>query len=583
MKSRRYYYYYDEDAGAPAISVYGNSVLIANGDSSPSAGDHTNYGDVLVGAKLTRTFTIKNADSSDVPGTADLEGLVVAAPDGYVVVTPPTSPVAPGASTTFQVRCETAADQVYAGNISITGDDGISYSFAVTCNSDLPVIAVTPSTWNYDSTPVGTPVSKIFTILNSGLVTMTITLPITSDHIGYTITVPPPVTSLAPGASTTFTVEFDAAFNASGYAGNISIVSNATSSPTVIVLSARIWAFYASGASNTAEIGTATRVQTDGTIASNGTKFAFTAQASPVWGDLSLASQLITMLDNVAMVMVGVLNESTKQAALIGWSPLSAITDSMRLSAYSDGTVITTIANGAVVASTNTYSANTDYPIAVIARDTDSDANAEEYHVFVRIAGVWKRLWVLRNQNDASMYVGFGNRSAVGTLEKFKVEPLAASLFNPPVSFAGAISAGQTWTAPNANFFLQKVLTTRPSAGSEIMKFRVQDASNYLVNSIANTTGIQTLEKVVAGVATAIGSGGAATNGAVCKYVANGTNVQAFVAATQSYSVTVTEFATSTGGELNSLGTGGAVSDIEIWLLNEAGAVHTALEATLNG
>lgn len=444
-----------------------------------------------------------------------------------------------------------------------------------------PAISVSPSSWDFGSTPVGTPVSKEFTIENTGTATLEITLPITSDNAGYTVTVDP-ATSVAPGGSTTFTVQFDAAFNASGYAGNISIQSNAASSPTVIPVTARIWAFYASGASDTAEIGTATRVQTEGTIASNGSKFAYTAQASPAHGDLSIRSQLISMIDNAAMVAVGVINESTREASYIGWYPSTLINNSPTLGTIFATTTASARMPGISIANLIVFAANTDYPVAIIARDTDSDANAEEYHAFIRVSGVWKRLWVLKGQNDASMYFGFGNLSAVGTLEKFKVEPLTTTTYAPPVSLIGAVSAGQTWTAPGGNFFLRKVLTTRPSALSEIMKFRIQDATNYLVNSI-DSAGLQTIEKVVDGVATSLGSGGAAVNGSVIELIADGTNVRALVGTALSYSVTVTEFASATGGELNALGTGGAVSDIEIWERDASGATHTALEAVLNG
>src|SRR5688572_5258511 len=97
--------------------------------------------------------------------------------------------------------------------------------------ADTPAISVTPGSWNAGSTPVGTPVSQIFTIENTGSGTLNITLPITMPD-GFTVTVDPDE-SVAPGDFTTFTVQATAASEAV-FSGNISITSNAASSPSLI-------------------------------------------------------------------------------------------------------------------------------------------------------------------------------------------------------------------------------------------------------------------------------------------------------------------------------------------------------------
>ncbi|MBK9337263.1 MAG: hypothetical protein IPM98_12075 [Lewinellaceae bacterium] len=48
---------------APEANVQGNSTDIADGDNTPDAGDHTDFGDVLEGNNLVRTFTIQNTGS----------------------------------------------------------------------------------------------------------------------------------------------------------------------------------------------------------------------------------------------------------------------------------------------------------------------------------------------------------------------------------------------------------------------------------------------------------------------------------------------------------------------------------------
>lgn len=101
-----------------------------------------------------------------------------------------------------------------------------------------PAISVSPSSWDFGSTPVGTPVSKVFTIENTGTAALEITLPITivgAEASAFTVTAQPAVTSLAPGASTTFTVEADAdsvdTFNA-----DISIVNNSAENPYTVAI-----------------------------------------------------------------------------------------------------------------------------------------------------------------------------------------------------------------------------------------------------------------------------------------------------------------------------------------------------------
>lgn len=103
-----------------------------------------------------------------------------------------------------------------------------------------PAISVTGDT-NFGSTPVGTPVSEVFTIENTGTRTLVITLPITTPA-GFTVTVDP-AASIAPGASTTFTVRADAG-SVAVFSGNISITSNAAGSPTLVPITATIEAIY---------------------------------------------------------------------------------------------------------------------------------------------------------------------------------------------------------------------------------------------------------------------------------------------------------------------------------------------------
>lgn len=119
------------------------------------------------------------------------------------------------------------------------------HKFLLFAGGGAPAVSVSPSTWDAGSTPVGTPVSQEFTIENTGNATLEITLPITvvgAEASAFTVTVQPAVTSLAPGASTTFTVQADADVM-DAFSANISIVNNSATNPKLVAITAEVLAF----------------------------------------------------------------------------------------------------------------------------------------------------------------------------------------------------------------------------------------------------------------------------------------------------------------------------------------------------
>ncbi len=111
-------------AVAPVANVKGNSVTIVNGDVTPSALDHTDFGITPILTTVTRIFIIENT------GDANLTDLVVTAPAGYTVTIQPSSPVLPAGSTTFSVRFDATTIDPYAGNVSIASNTE-EYTFAI--------------------------------------------------------------------------------------------------------------------------------------------------------------------------------------------------------------------------------------------------------------------------------------------------------------------------------------------------------------------------------------------------------------------------------------------------------------------
>jgi hypothetical protein len=135
---------------------------------------------------------------------------------------------------------------------------------------------------------------------------------------------------------------------------------------------------------------------------------------------------------------------------------------------------------------------------------------------------------------------------------------------------SGARTAGDTFTH-EADAWLQFVVQTLPSAGQIEVRFRVQDASNYWQVTV-DSAGDVDLDEVVAGAPTQRGTkAGTVANGhrVSVRMVDDQINVYSQNAGSPgnadiSYS-SATNFKTETDGELETEGTGGAVTDIVTW------------------
>jgi hypothetical protein len=109
-------------AGAPEINVTGNAVSIADGDTTPSTSDHTDFGSANVsGGTVTRTFTVQNTGSASLTVNAvSVSGTHAA---DFAVIAQPASSVAAGGSTTFQVRFDPSATGTRSASLSFGNND----------------------------------------------------------------------------------------------------------------------------------------------------------------------------------------------------------------------------------------------------------------------------------------------------------------------------------------------------------------------------------------------------------------------------------------------------------------------------
>jgi hypothetical protein len=219
---------------APEIDVFGNAVAIPDGDTTPAAGDFTDFGGAdIAGGTVARTFVIKNAGSIAL-ALSGTPRVVVGGPNAadFTVTVLPTATVAAAKTTTFQVRFDPGGTGTRTATISIPSSDADEnpYDFAIQGTGTVaPEILVLGNGLNIldgDATPaatdhthfgavdiVGGTLARTFTIQNAGSGTLSLS---GSPRVAiggagaadYTVSVLPADT-VSPGGSTSFQVTFD--------------------------------------------------------------------------------------------------------------------------------------------------------------------------------------------------------------------------------------------------------------------------------------------------------------------------------------------------------------------------------------
>ncbi|MCE3296529.1 MAG: conserved repeat protein, partial [Crocinitomicaceae bacterium] len=212
---------------APEANIRGNTVSIVDGDSSPSAGDHSDFGSQSVcSGTIVRTYTIENTGTRAMTVTnAVISG--THAGDFTVSTTPPSS-IAAGGSGTFQVTFNPSATGTRSATVTVNCSDAneAAYDFAIQGTGQDPEANVQGNSTTIadgDATPTSTDhtdfgstsvcsgtVIRTYTIQNSGTSNLTIaSLTIGGTNAGdFSITASPSSPVSAAG-STTFQVTFN--------------------------------------------------------------------------------------------------------------------------------------------------------------------------------------------------------------------------------------------------------------------------------------------------------------------------------------------------------------------------------------
>jgi len=134
--------YESSAAAVAAITVSGDGLAIANGSSSPSSANGTNFGLVAPNAaEIDETFTI-----TDEGDTALAVGSVTL-PSGFTMVSAPAATVDAGGTTSFTIGLPSSVLGIFAGNVSVPTNALINnpYLFAITGRVGLPALPTVSS------------------------------------------------------------------------------------------------------------------------------------------------------------------------------------------------------------------------------------------------------------------------------------------------------------------------------------------------------------------------------------------------------------------------------------------------------
>jgi uncharacterized repeat protein (TIGR01451 family) len=214
----------------PEIQVKGNSTDIADGDTSPSVTDDTDFGSALVGSGVVdHTFTILDTGSTDLSVSLSITGTHAA---DFSVISAPLSPVVSGDSTTFTVRFDPGAAGLRSAIMSIANNDTTEnpYDFVIQGTGLAPEINVLGngiSIAEGDNTPVPADhtdfgaadttsgsIVHTFTIENTGTSDLTLTgvpiVEISGSHSSdFAVTAQPASGTVGSSGSVTFEITFD--------------------------------------------------------------------------------------------------------------------------------------------------------------------------------------------------------------------------------------------------------------------------------------------------------------------------------------------------------------------------------------
>lgn len=450
---------------------------------------------------------------------------------------------------------------------------------------------------DFESTPYFNPVQKSFPMSNLGssfLLISSVSVPEGFSVISYP-------SSLAPHASGTLVIQADADVDTDHTdAGNVSIVSNDASSPTLLAVTIDITTrnfqdnFSVDDANPIAAqadadtIGVWDTIDVENLMSVSGGKLNMPLQATPVAGDeFRLARPNRTNKYHLgrpdkALVAFSTVNFSTRNVGyLAGWWPIAntVLGAGAYLAVRPITTALTIVQEGFGAGDAVLISTATDYRIAVAYAP-------DGFMAFAKVGGVWHLLWV-NPRVIASATSGLSNLTGALTAEAFIIQAMALTNLVPSLSQSGALSVGNLTNAPDGNITIEFGITV-PSSGDNDFYFRKKDTSNHWRLRVTSAGGVQ-LAEVVNGSATNRISLTGFVTGDTVKITARNQSISVWrqtaaraIGTSGNYASAYTHIR-ELGLEVAALGTGGGFSNLIVWKAERLDVSGLGSERVTNG
>lgn len=127
----------------PEITVTGNGVEIADGDNTPSALDHTNFGLTVSLTTVSRTFNIAVAAANLTGVSVALSGSGAA---GFTITDQPDATINASANSDFTIRYDALTPIAYTATVTISSNELDDFTFDILGSSlySARVLALSP-------------------------------------------------------------------------------------------------------------------------------------------------------------------------------------------------------------------------------------------------------------------------------------------------------------------------------------------------------------------------------------------------------------------------------------------------------
>ena len=138
---------------APEIELVGNGQVITDGDTVPGLADGTDFGSVLTGGSVTRTFTIRNPGTGTLNLTGTPRVQLTGSADFTVIAQPAATVAANGGTTTFQVRFTAGSAGLKMALVQIASNDGDEnpYDFTIQGTGTSQIAQAVPYTQDFNA------------------------------------------------------------------------------------------------------------------------------------------------------------------------------------------------------------------------------------------------------------------------------------------------------------------------------------------------------------------------------------------------------------------------------------------------